>query len=346
MYDNDNDSDPRINVAKILFVVFAIALAAYIILLKHSIVYAQDVAVSTQQDSIETQDLEDLEGTEKLEDPFFGTLEGVEAQQFDDLTKGREFLPIPPNPYMKPGYTEEEWQKHYEYEYFLWLEYRPINNIEQEQINKEKEQVQSEMKDAVMQHLFHCVRRSDHQGILNKACYHAYGGCNRRIDALTTYIVNIAYDLHLDPWLLAAIAMHESTFNPFAVGDIGERGYFQLNPHNGIGKRVKFVKSAHYRKKCKKKIGNCQLEVAKAAAIHLYKDFKRCGGNRAKALTAYNVGRCTLRSGRPRWEYVNKVMGLRASLESGCRPVEWCDGKSKSRLLVPYNKNRGCLQES
>jgi hypothetical protein len=346
----DNDHDPQGDAAKIVFMVFAIAFAAYIILLRHSVVNAQDAGVQI----LETGDLDDLEGTEGTEDPFFG-IEGVEPQQFGDLEEeevqeenlsieeSEQHLPEPPNPYMKKNFKKEDWFRHHDYEYFLWLEYKPMNDAEKELLEKEKEQVQAEIRDAVLQHLFLCVRRQDHMGVLNKTCKSAHGGCERLIDALTTYIVAVAYDLHLDPWEFAAIAMHESTFNPFAVGKIGEKGYFQLNPHSGIGKKVKFVKSKRYRKKCKKKIGNCQLEVAKAAAIHLYKDYKRCGGDMAKALTAYNTGSCTFKNGKTRKVYVDKIIKLKKTLRAGCRPLKWCDGKSKEKILVPYNQDKSCL---
>lgn len=325
------EQDPVYKSSIVVFLIFLLIFAGYIILGNHATAFGQtpdwhSVVPTLEGEDLHDLEMEDLHDRRDNHDPLDGA---VGDSELFDPREGRVFEVIAPNPYLQEGFTEEEWRKHYEYEYFLWLMYKPRSDIELEMLQKEKDNVQAMMRESVMRHLYHCIRRKDRTGALAKHCANAPGGCQMQIDLLTTYIVDVAYDLQLDPWLLAAIALHESTFNPRALGYArNERGYFQINPYTPLGRRTKFVSNARYRKHCFSVRGQCQREVAQAAAIHLIRDFKRCDGNLAKSLTAYNTGGCTVKgTGKPRYTYVNKVLRNRKSLLAGKKAVPWCDGR-------------------
>lgn len=55
---------------------------------------------------------------------------------------------------------------------------------------------------------------------------------NQRVDAeeVALMLCVAAAEAGLDPWLLAAIAKHEATFDPHARGEAGERGLLQILP--------------------------------------------------------------------------------------------------------------------
>jgi len=326
------ENDPQQKAAVTFLLLFAIMIAGYIVLLAHTTAHAQHLTVeNVPMDTVD--EVDEVHGAFDVDDPLHG-IPGVKP--VEDFIAGRVFSPVPPNPYMEKGFTEDSWKKHYEYEYYLWLEYRPISSVDLDLLNIEKSKVQIEIRNAVMQHLFHCIRRKDRTPALNPACKRARGGCEARINALAGYIVDTAYSLKIDPWLMAAVAMHESTFNPFAVGyAVNERGFMQINPKTPLGRRIRFVYSERYRRACRYKIGNCQREVAEGAGIHLYRDFKRCGNNLKQALTAYNTGRCLI-NGHIRRKYVNKVTKLLKTLKRGYRPTKWCDGIGNEKVIIMY----------
>ncbi len=353
------ESDPKRQSAIIVFIIFALIFAAYAILVKNAIVFADDAGITQKTDAsmeivdagVETatdagkhdvvvkynHDLNFADGGN--DDPIEGLL-GIAPMPAPPAGKGFHETK---NPYYKEGYDESAWRNHYEYNYYLWLEYVERTDEEKAYIELEKKQVHAQIFEAVKQQMIHCVRRKDNVPVLNPSCRYARGGCEARINALVKYIVDVSYDLYLDPWLMAAIAMHESTYNPYALGPVGERGFFQINPNTPLGKRTKFVRSRRYRNRCLKKIGNCQYEIAQAAAIHLYRDFKKCNEHPDRALTAYNTGRCQLKNGRIRKKYVNSIKEIKDSMHAMSKKVNWCDGKSVKKVEIDMNLIFTCM---
>jgi len=126
------------------------------------------------------------------------------------------------------------------------------------------------------------------------------------------YIFQYAIEFDLDPWLIAAIALHESNYNAFAIGKKGEKGLMQLHPNSPWGKKSKFVKNKQYWKYCKNVIGHCQWEVIGIAAETL-KGHLRAFGELEKALSAYNTGSPNLGNKK----YVKSVKDKREILIKG-----------------------------
>lgn len=121
-------------------------------------------------------------------------------------------------------------------------------------------------------------------------CRHIRGGCRARLVTFARWMVQVGDEHGVDPFLLAAIAMRESGFDPFAHGAAGERGIVQLHPR-GVGAHVRFVRSEAYRNYCKHQTGACQLEVLEAGARLVADSIAQCGGE-AAGLGAYNSGVC------------------------------------------------------
>jgi hypothetical protein len=94
----------------------------------------------------------------------------------------------------------------------------------------------------------------------------------------------------LDPFLLAAIAMRESTYNPAAIGRAREAGIVQLHPR-GEGHDIRFVQDRAYRERCLAFVDACQEEVVERAAESIARSIERCG-SLPRALGRYASGSC------------------------------------------------------
>lgn len=150
------------------------------------------------------------------------------------------------------------------------------------------------------------------QRVIIAHCRYARMGCAKRLELLAQWIEQAALQHNVDPELIAAIALHESGFNPFALGSVSEAGIMQLHPR-GIGRSVRFVRDETYRHKCKQKPGACQKEVIDKAAALFASGVRRCGSTE-QALGYYNTGRCQQNG------YAKRVMHRYQTLALGVTP--------------------------
>lgn len=114
-------------------------------------------------------------------------------------------------------------------------------------------------------------------------CRRAPRGCEDRVRRYAHAFVDAGAEHGVDPWLLAAIAMHESGLSPGAVGSRGERGIMQLHPGARWG-----LEAA---RACRRDRERCTEASVGIAAALLRRAIDRCGGE-AAALGMYNSGRC------------------------------------------------------
>jgi hypothetical protein len=114
--------------------------------------------------------------------------------------------------------------------------------------------------------------------------------CFEHIKYYAKHIVFYSKKYDLDPWLLTAVALHESNFNAYKVGSVGERGIFQIHPKSPWATETRFVYSKAHRRHCKDRIGHCQDEVISTAA-KLIKSLLVAHKSQEKALTKYNTGK-------------------------------------------------------
>ncbi len=140
-------------------------------------------------------------------------------------------------------------------------------------------------------------------------CRYAKGGCPARIEAFAQVITHAAEQNGLDAFLLAAVAMRESGFDPAAIGAAGERGIVQLHPR-GAGARVRYVRDDRYRERCLRQADACQGEVVDVGATLLAEAIQHCGGLE-RGLGMYNAGRCDETR-----DYVRRVLAERERLRS------------------------------
>ncbi|MEM1416385.1 MAG: transglycosylase SLT domain-containing protein [Myxococcota bacterium] len=134
------------------------------------------------------------------------------------------------------------------------------------------------------------VWRSRTRRVYAAHCRHARVGCRARIVAFARLLSEAGRRHGVDPFLLAAMAMKETGFNPFATGGIGERGLVQLHPR-GVGSRVRFVRNESYRRYCARRADACQGEVIEAGAELIASTTRTCG-NIPDGLGRYNSGIC------------------------------------------------------
>lgn len=152
------------------------------------------------------------------------------------------------------------------------------------------------MSSNMNKHVIMCRQKYNNQDLLYKFCRTSnedFGvSCKEDMLEYTKYIIKYAIQYNIDPWLFLAIAYHESRFNAYVVGGVGERGIFQINPKNKRARGSKFIHNNRYRNACKAVKGHCQEEVVRLAAIIFNDAVEACGGHTNKALTAYNTGSC------------------------------------------------------
>jgi hypothetical protein len=126
-------------------------------------------------------------------------------------------------------------------------------------------------------------RRSDGRAQYVAHCERAPVGCMLRVSAFARWFVRAGERHRVDPWLLAAMAVRESSLNPSARGSVGEFGLMQLHPYSSVGYKT--------RAECKRAPSDCTWLVIDAAAELVASSLKRCG-DISRALTAYNRGAC------------------------------------------------------
>lgn len=85
------------------------------------------------------------------------------------------------------------------------------------------------------------------------------------------------------PALLAAVAEHESSYDPQAVSKTGDWGVWQLNPRSAWSARAAVV--------CSAKADLCLLAQANEAASLLQQHRRQCGSWRL-SVAAYHTGMC------------------------------------------------------
>ena len=374
-----DENEEKKGAAKILFIIFAIVFAVYIILLRHSKTYAQvpdagikDAAVDAQfkdfdsgsgdsaidasvqatvapgeenkKDEIYVQVLDDLDISK---DPLFGLGGDSEPDEFfvDKDNPKEERLIYLNNPLFKNGYTRDDFVTRYDYQYFLWREYQPPPEAAQIESNsEEKRSLKSYLKYSVLQHLMHCIKRQDGKGVLLKSCRASKGGCEKHVAMIVGHIVDVSTDLHLNPYVLTALALHYSNFDPYDKKTHGDFGIFELNSEE-IKSKIKFFTNKWHRLGCKKQIGNCQKEIVEAAGIRMYKFMRLCNENLNQAIYAFHRGTCSSEDSSNSI-YVKKIKRLAKTLKSGCAPSHWCDGSSSEEVYVPYNEHGFCYRNS
>jgi len=132
--------------------------------------------------------------------------------------------------------------------------------------------------------------RRDGERVLARHCRRGPVDCRARLSAFASMLASAARDHALDPFLLGALAVHESMLNPAALGARGEAGIVQLHPR-GVGRDVPYVQDAALRERCQGQVDACQGPVVERAASALAESIRRCGGLDG-GLARYASGRC------------------------------------------------------
>jgi hypothetical protein len=151
------------------------------------------------------------------------------------------------------------------------------------------ERADSALVQALTERLLVRTRR-DGERIYAHHCENAPSGCLSRIEALAALLEDAAARYHLDPYLLAALAVRESMLDPQALGRNGEAGILQLHPR-GAGRGVPFVEDEDLRERCETEVDGCQGPIVDRGAATLAESIERCGSVRS-GLGRYASGRC------------------------------------------------------
>ena len=147
------------------------------------------------------------------------------------------------------------------------------------------------MTNAVLQKLTVWTRPADDSQIYARYCRQLTYGCEKEISVLVDYIFDVSIQAGFDPWLLAAIAWHESRFNPFAESSEGAVGLVQILRRSRWSQGLQFVRQRWYRQQCRREFGSCQRPIVERAVYWLKRSIEHCGSVH-DGLRMYNSGRC------------------------------------------------------
>lgn len=118
----------------------------------------------------------------------------------------------------------------------------------------------------------------------------APNGCRAELDEYARYFEDAGHHSGIDPWILAAMAFHESRWIAWAEGKDREHGILQLLPKRRDVRDLALVSDPLYRQRCRETVGSCQWEVVQLGAEILRRALDNVG-SMAAALCMYHMGR-------------------------------------------------------
>jgi hypothetical protein len=136
----------------------------------------------------------------------------------------------------------------------------------------------------------------------------APGGPEQRAEELAQAFLFAQEVYSVDAYLLAALAFSESSFNPGAVGKVGEFSILQLHPRSRWGRAARL--------RCRGEESLCERAAVLEAARLLALGEKQCGAE-TRAIGFYRTGRCTAGSGAERVLRVRAWMQAIATATGG-----------------------------
>jgi len=151
---------------------------------------------------------------------------------------------------------------------------------------------QALMTAVILQRLTIWTKPSDGTRIYARSCRELIYGCERQIETLVSYIFEESRRQDFDPWLLAAIAWHESRFNPFAASHAGAYGILQFLRRSSWSRGLSFVRESRYRQRCRGELGGCQRQIVERSIYWLRRAAADCGSLDG-GLRMYNSGGCS-----------------------------------------------------
>lgn len=126
-----------------------------------------------------------------------------------------------------------------------------------------------------------------------RSCSSREFGCEAHISAMVDLFFLEYQKTGIDPLIIAAMAKHETNFNPFAVNDRTQAaGILQLLPSQRSAEGLNFIHSASYRNQCEGEYYACQEEVLDASLKLLERSIRRCDNSLAQGLGMYGSGSC------------------------------------------------------
>jgi hypothetical protein len=131
-------------------------------------------------------------------------------------------------------------------------------------------------------------------------CRQRRGGCEAYVRRYALLFETYAARGEIDPYLVAAVALHESALNEDAIGRAGETSVMQVNPRSRIASWV--------RRWCRTSPSDCDAIHVQGAVSVLATAIRSCGGE-ACGLVRYNSGRAEASS-----SYSRAVLALRDRL--------------------------------
>ena len=146
----------------------------------------------------------------------------------------------------------------------------------------------------------------------SRSCEDRVYGCEASITAIVDLFFEQKERHGIEPLILAAMAKHETNFNPFAINErTRAAGLLQLTRASGFTRGIRFIQDSNYRARCERTHDACQGEVIEASVMLLERSISRCDNNLRQGLGMYGSGSC-----RGSRRFVKYVMRLARHLQT------------------------------
>lgn len=156
----------------------------------------------------------------------------------------------------------------------------------------ENEDMRAAVKEVILGEMVTWVNPNTGEVDYTTSCRNQEGGCEEHIDRIVDIIFELSCESGFDPFMILAMAKHESNYNPFVVNDrTGATGLLQLMPRSFFAKDIDFIHNARYRNECRQEEDYCQEEILHASFRLLYRSIARCG-DIDHGLGMYGSGSC------------------------------------------------------
>lgn len=162
---------------------------------------------------------------------------------------------------------------------------------------------------------------SNGEPVYIRHCRETENGCEARIELLVDHAFRVARENETDPWLVLAIALYKTNFNPFDVGTAGVGGIMGLRPYEH--RNLRFISDVAYRESCRSAEDACQEEIFSTGVQVFLNSVEQCGNDVSAALRHYVSNSCNRNS-----RFAVGVIRIRQKLLEiayNIEDVEWCN---------------------
>jgi hypothetical protein len=118
-------------------------------------------------------------------------------------------------------------------------------------------------------------------------------GCETRVRTLVDRLFVASARYHIDPWLVVALAVENTNFDPFHIENSVATGILGIPFHSSWRRNDQFFRNPDYRYNCRNENDACQENIIDRSVRELATAIDRCERSARAGIRMYANGRCT-----------------------------------------------------